>query len=95
MSHMLQLNPAIPVITGKGKGEAVGWIDYSKEDDLIWVVFSNDTGECWLVPNDEVRAFPNWTIKRMRDRSSKEVQETIIPGEANLPASLKPRGSAD
>jgi len=46
MSKLLQLDPSIPVhVIGKGNGEAVGWIDYGKEDNLIWIVAINDTGE--------------------------------------------------
>jgi hypothetical protein len=34
-SAMFQLNPSIPVVTPDGKGEAMGWIDYGKEDNLL------------------------------------------------------------
>jgi predicted XRE-type DNA-binding protein len=30
---------------------------------LIWVVFL-DNGECWSVPNPDIRAQDNWTFKR-------------------------------
>jgi len=44
---MLQLNPSIPVyIVNKDvTGECIGWIDYSKEDDLLWIVALDNTGE--------------------------------------------------
>jgi hypothetical protein len=61
---LLQLNPSIPVKTSKGPGEAIGWLDYSKEDDLLWVVFLDDSGECWIIPNKEIRAFENYSIGR-------------------------------
>ncbi len=67
---ILQLSPSIPVsVTGtdlfpNGSGECVGWIDYSKEDDLIWIVFMDSTGESWLVPNKYIRAIRNISIGR-------------------------------
>jgi len=38
-SAMVQLNPYIPVVASKGKGEAKGRIDYGKGEDLPWIVF--------------------------------------------------------
>lgn len=65
MSHMLQLNPSIPVLVlNKGEGEAVGWFDYGKEDHLLWLVAMDDTGEVWLVPNTEIRFIQNYSIGR-------------------------------
>jgi hypothetical protein len=65
MNHMLQLNPSIPVeVTGKGTGEAVGWFDYGKEDDLMWLVALDSTGEAWLVPNRDIRFIKNYSIGR-------------------------------
>jgi hypothetical protein len=46
-----QLNPALPLHTPKGRGWAHFLIDYSQEHDLLWVVFLNETGECWTFPN--------------------------------------------
>lgn len=61
---ILQLNPAIPVeIVSKGEGYAVGWIDYSQEHNLLWIILL-DSGECWIAPNKEVRACKNWTLER-------------------------------
>lgn len=59
-----QLNPSIPVNTSKGPAEAVGWIDYSTEHDLMWIVFLDKNGECWILPNKEIRAFENYTVGR-------------------------------
>lgn len=65
MSHILQLNPSIPVaVIGKGTAECVAWFDYGKEDDLIWLCLMDDTGEAWLVPNRDVRAIKNYSIGR-------------------------------
>lgn len=65
---ILQLNPNIPVIvTSKDnrKGRAIGWIDYSEEHDLIWVV-ALDNNEVWCVPNPEIRLQNNWSIGRIK-----------------------------
>ncbi len=60
-----QLNPSIPVlIVNKGTGEAIAVIDYSKEDDLIFVVALDDGGEVWCVPNKDIRLIKNYTIGR-------------------------------
>jgi hypothetical protein len=61
---ILQLNPAIPVETPKGKGMAIGWIDYCSEDDLYWIVFQNETRECWVFANKLIRAQQNLTLGR-------------------------------
>ena len=39
---MLQLDPQIPMITPKGKGQCILVIDYSEEHDLKWVVIQDD-----------------------------------------------------
>lgn len=65
---ILQLNPPIPVFVngnGKGAGLAHALIDYGIEHHLHWVVFINETTECWTVPNPEVRAQFNPTIGRV------------------------------
>jgi hypothetical protein len=61
---MIQLNPSIPVHTPKGKGQAIILIDYSPEHDLYWVVFLDDSGECWTFPNKDIRAQNNITLGR-------------------------------
>jgi hypothetical protein len=62
---MLQLNPSIPVkVLDKGDGECVGWFDYGKEDDLLWLVILDNTGEAWLVPNKNIRGIKNFSIGR-------------------------------
>lgn len=66
---MLQLNPAIPVITPKGKGIAHVLIDYGVEADLIWVVFQ-DSGECWCWCNQDIRADTNITFGRQTNARS-------------------------
>jgi hypothetical protein len=61
---MIQLNPTIPVETAKGKGYALALIDYGPEHDLLWVVFLDDTRECWTFNNKEIRAQYNITMGR-------------------------------
>jgi hypothetical protein len=45
-------------------GEAIAWFDYGKEDHLLWLVSLDQTGECWLVPNTEIRLLENYSIGR-------------------------------
>jgi hypothetical protein len=68
---ILQLNPSIPVnVLEKGYGEAVALIDYSKEDDLLWVVAIDATGEVWTVPNSQIRFIKNISIGRKLDSNT-------------------------
>jgi hypothetical protein len=63
---ILQLDPAIPLSTPKGVGIAHLIIDYGIENDLYWVVFIDDTSECWTFSNKEVRACKNITYGRIK-----------------------------
>lgn len=63
---ILQLNPPLPLETPKGGGLAHFVIDYGPEGALFWVVFMNDDGACWVVPNPEVRMQWNWTMGRRK-----------------------------
>ncbi len=60
----LQLNPPIPVITPRGEGYAHVLIDYGAEFNLLWVVFLDDSGECWTYDNTQIRAQKNITMGR-------------------------------
>ena len=63
---ILQLNPPLPVyVTDTGKGLAHMVIDYGPEHDLIWVVFLDEDGECWCVPNWKIRGQWNSTMGRV------------------------------
>ena len=62
---ILQLNPPLPVLTPKGNGVAHMVIDYGPEHNLMWVVFIDDTGECWTYPNMDIRAQKNITLGRV------------------------------
>jgi len=60
-----QLNPPLPLeVIDKGKGMAIGMIDYGPEHNLIWVTAIDDTGEIWCAPNPKVRMQQNWTMGR-------------------------------
>jgi hypothetical protein len=61
-----QLSPPLPLATPKGGGWAHFVIDYGPEDSLLWVVFMDADGACWVVPNGEVRMRWNWTIGRRK-----------------------------
>lgn len=61
---LLQLNPALPVMTPKGSGIAHFVHDWSVEHDLLWTVFIDSTGECWTYSNRDIRAQKNITMGR-------------------------------
>lgn len=60
---MLQLNPALPVVTPKGKALAHVLIDYGLDHDVVWLCFQDD-GEIWCWRNQDVRAQTNITYGR-------------------------------
>jgi hypothetical protein len=66
---MLQLDPAIPVVTPNGKALAHIVIDYGPEHDLLWVCFQ-DSGEIWTYRNQDVRADTNITFGRKPGKTS-------------------------
>lgn len=57
-----QLNPPIPLSTPKGDGYAHFIIDYGQEHYLIFVVFIDETRECWSFQAPEVRIQTNQTV---------------------------------
>lgn len=59
-----RIDPPIPVTTPKGKAIAIAWLDYGIENDLMWICFQDDTGECWTWENADIRARVNLTIGR-------------------------------
>jgi hypothetical protein len=63
---LTQLQPTIPLLTPKGKGFAHFVIDYSQEHDLLWVVFLDETGECWTFSNADIRLQPNFSLTRKK-----------------------------
>lgn len=62
---IIQLNPPIPLSTPKGKGLCHFLIDYGIESHLYWVVFIDETGECWTFDNTQIRAQKNITMGRL------------------------------
>lgn len=78
---MLQLSPQIPVMTPKGTAQAIGWIDYSEEHHLIWICFQDETCECWLWPNDKIRAIKNPTMGRIPVPEYKDHSPFPLQGE--------------
>lgn len=76
MDVVLQLNPPIPVHTPKGPGLAHVLIDYSPEFSLLWVVFIDETGECWTFSNEKIRAVKNITMGRELSNSSFQSKES-------------------
>jgi hypothetical protein len=69
---MLRLDPPIPLATPKGNGMAHVLLDYSTEYDLIWIVFIDDTGECWNFRNPEIRLQKNLTFGRTKTSEIKD-----------------------
>lgn len=64
MTNVVRLEPPIPLVTPKGSAQAHFLIDYGFEQDLVWVCFQDDTGECWSWNNSQIRAQKNTTAKR-------------------------------
>lgn len=61
---IIQLDPTIPLETPKGRGFAHFVIDYGQEHHLFWVVFIDETGDCWTFDNPQVRLQANSTMGR-------------------------------
>jgi hypothetical protein len=61
-----QLNPPLHLETPKGPGWAHFVIDYGPEGSLMWLVFMDNDGACWTVPNFEVRMTWNWSLGRRK-----------------------------
>jgi hypothetical protein len=61
---IIQLNPTIPVWTEFGTGQAIGWLDYSSEHHLFWIVASDSDGSVWTLNNTKIRLQKNISIGR-------------------------------
>jgi hypothetical protein len=61
-----QLNPTIPMDTPKGPAKAHFLIDYGQEHHLLWVCFTDDTGECWAWSNPQIRLQENISMNQVR-----------------------------
>jgi hypothetical protein len=47
-------------------------LDYGEEHHLCWVVFQDDTGECWTWSNPEIKLQTNQTMGRPSVSSKSE-----------------------
>ena len=74
-----QLNPPLPMTTPRGPGLAHFVIDYGPEGHLLWVVFMDEDGACWSVPNPEIRMASNWSLGR-RPKSARPAPLAAIRG---------------
>lgn len=63
---IVQIDPALPLETPKGKALAHFLIDYGPEHHLLWVCFQLDGGECWTWSNKDIRAESNPTMGRKK-----------------------------
>lgn len=63
---IIRIDPPIPLDTSRGSGLAHFLIDYGVEEDLVWVVFQDKTGECWSYRNRDIRAQTNITLGRIK-----------------------------
>ena len=80
-----QLNPPLHMRTPKGEGWAHFVVDYGQEGALLWVVFMDEDGACWTVPNPEIRMTMNWTMGRRKPED--------LPAEAGAKAPQRFRPS--
>lgn len=65
--QIIQLNPMVPISTPKGDGLAHFYIWVSEEQNDLWVVCINATGEFWTYPTPKVRGTKNITYGRIVD----------------------------
>lgn len=86
---MMQLNPPLPVDTPKGSAYAHLVIDYSQEHYVLFVCFVCETGECWVLPNRDVKLQQNVT---MGIRMPKAVTPCTCENDAVKPGHLNGRG---
>ena len=68
---MIEIKSPIPLIIvdnpdgiPTGKGRAYFMDDGSIDEDIVWVIAMDATGECWSVRNRYIRFVPNRTYGR-------------------------------
>ena len=90
---MLQLNPPlVRVVVGgigwegpTGKGVANLVEPGHRDDDIIWIIDMDETGQTWCVPNRFVRAPKNITYGRKSDSiKPRESASTETPNHPRL-----------
>jgi len=59
-----RIDPPIPLNSPKGPCLAHFLIDNGIENDILWVCFQDNTGECWTWSNKDIRAQKNITAGR-------------------------------
>lgn len=67
MSEFTEFRHSYPVtVTSKdhASGEAIGILDYGKEDHVLWLVIMDADGSAWWAPNPEIRFHENWSLGR-------------------------------
>ena len=62
-----QLEQPLFFETPKGKAICHFLIDYGIENDLFWVCFNINDGECWTWPNSKIRITKNISIDRINN----------------------------
>jgi len=62
---IIRIDPALPLETPKGSGMAYFLINPGQQHHLEWVVFIDETGECWTFENPDVRLQHNLTEGRL------------------------------
>ena len=77
-----RIDPPLPLDTPKGSGFAHFLIDYSPEHLLQWVVFINETGECWTFENPHIRLSKNHTMNR---NTISEIKSSLIKNLGGVP----------
>jgi hypothetical protein len=85
---LTQLHPPLPLETSKGAGWAHFVINYGPESALLWVVFMDEDGACWTVPNPEVRMCFNWSIGRRKPDDAQRPRQD--GGEVATPPRFRP-----
>src|SRR5271156_1605610 len=96
MCAMLQLNPPLIRIVVGGKNWAgptgAGVANFiepgHRDDDIVWIIDMDETGQTWCVPNRFVRAPRNITY----GRKSESIHST---GHGSMDADSHPRLNGD
>jgi hypothetical protein len=84
---VIQLHSPIPVETPLGEAFAHLVFDYGQEHYLHFVCFLNETGECWIFDNREIRLQPNLTMGVRRPPAKNDAPESpaLRPPKRNAP----------
>lgn len=86
MSTITRIDPPIEIDTPRGKADAHFLIDYSADDNLVWVCFIRGSGECWSYRNPLIRK--TWCETMGTGRRP----DPVSPSVPNAP-SVKPADS--